>query len=211
LVNARRTRYRDGVSYRSRVPLLLASDEERDQQVLLLRDAVVGGRLTLEEFSDRVGQAQVARTNRELAELTADLPAGMPPMPGPPPERHTALCSRLVRRGPWELPGRSHWRSLFGTIELDLRRARLVGQEIELRVFNLFGTVSVIVPAGVEVAIEGGGWFSSQVFETSARRPPAGAPRLRIRTSGPGGTLYVRSSSRRGIARVLDKLDRLLA
>jgi hypothetical protein len=188
----------------------LASDGERDEQIVLLRDAVVRGRLTLEEFSDRVGLAQTARTNRELAALSADLPAGSPMLPEVPAVKHTAAFSKLVRRGPWELPGRSHWRALFGTIVLDLRRARLVGEEIELRVINWFGTVTVIVPAGVDVAIEGGGLFASQVYEPSVRRPPAGAPRLRIRASGPGGTLYVRSSGRRGLAKVLDKLERLL-
>ena len=40
----------------------------------MLRRAVVDGRLTLEEFSDRVGLAQVARTDQDLAVLGSDLP-----------------------------------------------------------------------------------------------------------------------------------------
>jgi hypothetical protein len=38
-------------------PALRASDAEREQGIALLRGAVVEGRLTLEEFSDRVGKA----------------------------------------------------------------------------------------------------------------------------------------------------------
>jgi hypothetical protein len=39
-------------------PPILASDAEREHSIVLLRDAVTSGRLTLEEFSDRVGRAQ---------------------------------------------------------------------------------------------------------------------------------------------------------
>jgi hypothetical protein len=42
-----------------------------------------------------------------------------------------------------------------------------------LEVYNLFGTVTVIVPDGVEVAVRGGGLFASQKIEA-----PSG-PRLR--------------------------------
>jgi hypothetical protein len=174
---------------------ILASDAEREHSVVLLRDAVTSGRLTLEEFSDRVGHAQLARTDRELAALTVDLPAHAPaPSPAPAVVKHRALCSRLERRGAWELPPRSSWRSLFGTIVLDLREARMEGPEVELEIYNLFGTVTVIAPPGVAVDVSGGGAFASQVLEPQPWQPPPGAPRLRIRASGPGGTLYVRSS-----------------
>ena len=177
----------------SNLPAIRVSDEERERSIVLLRDAVVTGRLTLEEFSDRVGRAQVARTERDLAELTIDLPAQAPPPAVITQTRHRALCSKLVRRGSWEIPERSAWRALFGTIVLDLREARLAGPEVELDIYNLFGTVTVLVPAGVQLAVEGGGAFASQVIEPPSRPPPAGAPRLRIRASGPGGTLLVRA------------------
>jgi Domain of unknown function (DUF1707) len=180
----------------------LASDAEREQSIVLLRDAVTSGRLTLEEFSDRVGRAQVARTDRELAALTVDLPAVAPELPALAPVKHRALCSRLVRRGAWELPTRSSWRALCGTIVLDLRQARLPGPEVEMQIYNLCGTVTVIAPPGVAVDVQGGGVFASQVIEPPAFLPPPGAPRLRIDVSGPGGTLYVRSSEApRGLSR----------
>ena len=175
------------------LPAIRASDQERERSIVLLRDAVVSGRLTLEEFSERVGRAQLARTDRDLAELTVDLPAHAPVPAVITRAKHRALCSKLVRRGSWEMPERSSWRSLFGTIVLDLREARLAGPEVELDIYNLFGTVTVIVPAGVKLDVEGGGAFASQVIEPPSMSPPDGAPRLRIRASGPGGTLYVRA------------------
>jgi hypothetical protein len=174
---------------------ILASDAERERSIALLRDAVGEGRLTLEEFSERVGLAHAARTDQELARLADDLP-GDRAAAGPPAavsEEHRALCSHLVRSGPWSLPSHSSWRSIFGTIDLDLRQARLAGRETALEVYNLFGTVTVIVPEGVEVVVRGGGLFASQKIQSPERAPVAGGPRLTIETRGPGGTLHVRT------------------
>jgi hypothetical protein len=179
-------------------PAILAGDAEREHSSQLLSQAVVEGRLTLEEFSDRVGRAQGARTREELATLTRDLPAA-PAAPASSTElvaaqeRHVAFGSRLVRSGPWELAAVSEFRSIFGTITLDLSQARLAGAEVELQIFNLFGTVTVIVPESVDVSVSGGGMFASQVIQPHAAPPVAGAPKLRIKTRGPGGTLYVRT------------------
>ncbi|MGO9959904.1 MAG: DUF1707 domain-containing protein [Solirubrobacteraceae bacterium] len=174
---------------------ILASDAERERSIALLRDAVGEGRLTLEEFGERVGLAQSARTDQELARLGRDLP-GDPAAASPPAavsEEHRAFCSHLVRTGPWSLPPHSSWRSIFGTIDLDLRQARLAGPETALEVYNLFGTVTVIVPEGVEVVVRGGGLFASQKIESPERPPIASGPRLTIDTRGPGGTLHVRT------------------
>jgi hypothetical protein len=184
-------------------PAILAGDAEREHSTELLSRAVVEGRLTLEEFSDRVERAQAARTREELATLTQDLPAA-PPAPAPASstevvsaqQRHVAFCSRLVRSGPWELAARSEFRSIFGTITLDLSQARLESSQVELQIFNLFGTVTVVVPENVDVSVTGGGMFASQVIEPHTARPVPGAPKLRINARGPGGTLYVRAKSK---------------
>jgi hypothetical protein len=193
-----------------RPPAVLASDTERDQSVELLRSAVVEGRLTLEEFTERVELAQAARTDLELAALSRDLPANQPAARAPsaaadatPGERHRAFCSRISRSGPWSLPAHGSYSSIFGTIDLDLRQARLTADVTDLDVFNLFGTVTVIVPEGVEVSVDGGGLFASQVIDSPQVPPVRDAPQLRIHASGPGGTLYVRSKPPAG---TLEKL-----
>jgi Domain of unknown function (DUF1707)/Cell wall-active antibiotics response 4TMS YvqF len=173
---------------------MLASDAERDDVVLHLREAVGEGRLTLEEFSDRVDLVHASRTHGELEVITRDLPALVgPSVPAPAAQQHRAVCSHLVRQGPWALPASSSWRSVFGTIDLDLRQARLSGNETTMAIYNLFGTVTVIVPRGVEVVISGGGLFASQKVESPEHAPGPGAPRLLIECHGPGGTLHVRS------------------
>lgn len=172
---------------------ILASDAEREQTVTRLRDAVGEGRLTLEEFTERIGAVQLARTDQELAALSGDLPAAPVPVAGGEPDMYRAICSHLVREGPWSLPARSRWRSLFGTIDLDLHQARLSASDSELAIHNVFGTVTVIVPEGLEVVVRGGGLFASQKIESPERAPSPGGPRLVIEASGPGGTLHVRS------------------
>jgi len=180
-------------------PAILASDAERESALSLLRGAAVEGRLTLEEFSDRVDRVHHARTDHDLAAITVDLPGPLAAPAGgdPAPVQFRATMSRLVRSGSWELPAHSAWRSLFGTIDLDLREVRLPGPEAELAIFNLFGTVTIRVPPGVAVEVQGGGAFASQVIDPPSWAAPAGAPRLRIRVKGPGGTLYVRSAKPR--------------
>jgi Domain of unknown function (DUF1707) len=58
---------------------LRASDAERDRTVKLLNQHVVEGRLTQEEFTERVEAALAARTRGELDALLVDLPASPPP------------------------------------------------------------------------------------------------------------------------------------
>jgi hypothetical protein len=177
-------------------PAIRAGDQDRDHSIERLGTAVAEGRLTLEEFSDRVGHAQTARTREELAVLTNDLPvpaAATVPAAVHPSARHVAFCSKLVRSGSWALPARSSFRSIFGTINLDLSQARLAASEVEIDVFNLFGTVTLVVPEGVDVSVVGGGMFASQVIQPPSAPPVPGAPRLLVNLRGPGGTVYVRS------------------
>ena len=66
-----------------------ASDADRDRTIEVLKAGFAEGRLTREEFAERQDRALVARTYRELAPLTADLPAGphSVPLPRPYPVR----------------------------------------------------------------------------------------------------------------------------
>jgi Domain of unknown function (DUF1707)/2TM domain len=62
--------------------LLRASDADRERVVRLLRDAHAEGRLTAEEFDERLDRAYAARTYADLDGLTGDLP--IPPRPATP-------------------------------------------------------------------------------------------------------------------------------
>jgi len=62
-----------------------ASDDDRQRVVLALERHTAAGRLTLDEYADRVDRALAARTRGQLAEVTADLPAE--PDPAGPGDR----------------------------------------------------------------------------------------------------------------------------
>jgi hypothetical protein len=56
-------------------PDLRASDEQRDRAAAEIREHYAAGRLTEDEFTERLDSIYKARTQGELAELRRDLPA----------------------------------------------------------------------------------------------------------------------------------------
>jgi exonuclease VII large subunit len=56
-------------------PRLRASDDDRDRTASLLREHHAAGRLTVEEFQERLDAAYEAKTLGQLQELLADLPS----------------------------------------------------------------------------------------------------------------------------------------
>jgi hypothetical protein len=75
-------------------PELRIADADRDRAVDRLRAAASEGRLDPEELEERVAQALAARTQGELDQLTADLPA--PHVPAPRPDRSLVLRGRAA-------------------------------------------------------------------------------------------------------------------
>ena len=56
-----------------------AASADRERAVDVLKAGFAEGRLTQDEYNDRMGRAYAARTYGELTALTADLPAGVVP------------------------------------------------------------------------------------------------------------------------------------
>ena len=176
-------------------PDIRATDDDRERAAVALADASAAGSLTFEELAERVGRAHAARTRAELAVLTADLPAAVPPSVPAAPVRHRAIASRLSLRGHWTLPPRPSFLCLAGTLEIDLREVSGAGPALDLELTNWFGTVTVVVPEGTRVELDPGG--ISATHDVRAGGPPApGAPTVRLRTRGGFGTTRVRSRPR---------------
>src|SRR4051795_828923 len=111
---------------RPRVPRMdvRASDAERDATVDRLREAAAEGRLTLEELTDRIESAANAVMRSELVPLTSDLPATAPVGVAMQPAAVRGIGD-VKRSGPWTVPAENSFRTWFGHIKLDLRRARI--------------------------------------------------------------------------------------
>ena len=135
------------------------SDAERDQTVEWLRDDLLAGRLTLEEFSERVDQAYAARIRADLQQLRLGLPSPEQ-LPGGRSDRRAtrltgALFGKVVKRGRIKLRRWTVAGGAFCDVDLDLRQAEVQAQRTKLVVFVGLGNVDVYVPENVNVTVSG--------------------------------------------------------
>jgi hypothetical protein len=141
----------DDASYR-------VSDAQREHAVVVLREHLLAGRLTLEEFSERVEAALRARVGAELAAVQEDLPHVFAEASGSSrkPARITAaVLGRVVRRGRLRLRRWTLATSAFGDLDLDLREATIDQPHTAVTVLAVFGNADIYVPEGVSVDVSG--------------------------------------------------------
>ncbi len=141
-------------------PELRASHEDRDRAVEILRVAAGDGRLTAAELDERIEAALTARTTGELAELTADLPAG--PGPAEPVTPQAKDVVRLdyhggnaARRGRWTVPARMEIRAVGGTVKLDLTDAVITHSRLQIQAYVRGGALVLVTRPGIEVDTDG--------------------------------------------------------
>lgn len=77
-------------------PSIRASDADRERVVEILRQNNVEGRLTSDEFEERMSAAYAAKTMGALAELTTDLPVDL--------AAHSRHQAELARRKAAQVP-----------------------------------------------------------------------------------------------------------
>jgi len=86
-------------------PGIRASDEDRSRTAAALGEHYAAGRLTLEEFQERLDKTYAAATLGELDRLMADLPgtdlSRLPERRAPAPVQVPAGGSALARRAAW--------------------------------------------------------------------------------------------------------------
>ncbi|WP_323446302.1 DUF1707 SHOCT-like domain-containing protein [Streptomyces yaizuensis] len=177
-----------------------ASDSERERIAERLREAVAEGRLTMEEFDERLDATYRARTHGELEPLVRDLPApagagSVEPLPssvpavggwqgrigGTPTSRFGfAFWGGFGRKGTWTAPRRFTAVTLMGGGELDLRDARFEEREIVIRCFTVMGGMSVIVPPELTVDVTGAGFMGGFGESGVDAEPDPAAPRVRV-------------------------------
>lgn len=148
-------------------PRLVALHRERQLARDHLADGYAKGYLEAAELERRLESAERATTIAELRALTEDLVvhptaagamvaagrADLAPVVAPAELRLSAVFSESRHSGPW-IPARvTHVRSLFASMKLDLREARLAPGLTELRLAVTFGDLEIIVPPGLSVQV----------------------------------------------------------
>jgi hypothetical protein len=100
-------------------PHLRAADSDRAAVATVLGRHMAAGRLTVDEYDERLASTYAARTYGELDELTADLPTSDRPRAAEPVRREdphpVRACGPVP--GPWNWGGHagSSWRSWLST------------------------------------------------------------------------------------------------
>jgi hypothetical protein len=175
------------------LPAIRASDAEREQAVARLREASVEGRLTLEEFTERMTIAYDARTHAELEQLVRDLPAHASPERQAPKRRWIiSLMGNSSRRGRWRVGERTFVISAMGNATVDLRDAILAGPEVSIHVLCSMGNMTIVVPEGVDVELSAIPLMGNRMDQTRSEFKP-GAPLVRISGVVSMGNLFVRT------------------
>lgn len=164
-----------------------ASDAERDATIERLSAAAGDGRLTLEEFSQRMDKASSARTRAELERLVADLPADADGTPGAVAARAPGPASwnvwpigGLKIRGPWRMERHVVVVSLIGGANLDLSQAELAAPEVTLTQVSVLGGTRITVPPGVRVDRSGFSLIGGTRVG-GGPQPGPGAPTIHVR------------------------------
>ena len=169
-----------------------ASDAEREQAIVRLREASAEGRLTFDELADRAALAYRAQSHADLARLTDDLPVAAAPASRRKPVRWTfALIGDTKRRGRWRLASRTAVVMGIGDCELDLRQAELDGDDVTVTVVGLISDTTIVVPRHVDVELSGFFLIGDRSVTDSQEELPPAAPRVHVRTFGLIGDLKV--------------------
>lgn len=191
-----------------------ASDAERDATVGRLSAATGDGRLTLEEFSQRMEQASTARTRAELDRLVADLPADAPAAGAQAaggaaagPSWHVSPVGGLKVDGPWRMDRHVIVVSIVGGARLDLSQAQLAAPEVTVTKVSLVGGVRLWVPAGIRVEASGFRLIGGTRFY-GGPEPGPGAPTVHIRAFGLVGGVRIQHDGPPGQLRADRRSDR---
>ncbi|WP_395310127.1 DUF1707 domain-containing protein [Mycobacterium sp. AMU20-3851] len=177
-----------------------AGDAERIQVAQLLTDAAAQGRLTTDEYEQRLAKAYAATTHGDLARLSVDLPdfaatTSSGPRTPAPSTVLLAILSGFERRGRWNVPKRLTAFALFGGGVIDLRYADFTSPEVDIRSISIFGGQTILVPPEVNVAIRGHGVMGS--FDHVSEQGTPGAPCVTVRGFSLWGSVGVKRKKRK--------------
>ena len=157
-------------------PDLRIGDAEREAAAASLREHYAQGRLTLGEFNERLDAVFAATTQRQLSQLTRDLPHG-PGGAAPRPVTVASGGSGRDRRDEWsgsQPPPRFHLGLL--PVILAAVAAWLIVADLHLRVFPWPGKVAIFL--AILAAIRG---LMRRVFGLGRPRVYRGCGRGRAR------------------------------
>lgn len=192
-------------------PEVRLSHAEREAYVERLKTAQDEGRITLDEFEERVGRVYAAKVGSEIGDVLDDLPALQPPPPAGPPTTSTddtvdvhatarrarwmvSIFGARKNTGRWTPGAPSRTFTMMGSQTLDL--TEVDAQEVDIQAFTLIGETRIIVPPGATVEMTG----FILIGETANKMrnyEGQSTMRVRVRSFGAIGECVVRTPGKR--------------
>jgi hypothetical protein len=197
----------------ARPPALVLTPAARDEAIERLQDHYARNDLEVEDFERRVELAENASTRDQLEAALAGLPVSdaeaLVPAErsGQLTTRVSALLSSQQRRGRWKVPSRVVVNATLGSVELDLVDAEVTG-EVDLEIKARLGSVTVVVPEGLGLEVEGSAVLGS--FDHLVQDPASARDRRRVRIRGSAVLGSVEILVRKKSSGILTKLKELL-
>ncbi len=180
---------------------VVVGDPEREHAAGVLQRVCGEGRITLEEFTVRVGAVWAADRRSEIDRALDGVAVHQPPtVPQLEPEsRIVNVLGETRRAGRWRLPRRLRVVNVLGETKLDLREAALSPDVLEARLVEItgrcvLGEVTITVPEGIEVEVAGGTILGSRKLNLSPVPRQAGTPVVRIHLHVFLGEVKIRSA-----------------
>ena len=189
------------------------NENERERVIDRLTAAYASNALTVEEFERRVESANKSDDAARLRELLTDLPretADAPPVPAradrdaaylinrgrvPKKDEFAAIFSSAERVGTWTAALRFEAAAIFGSGHIDLRNALIPREGMKIEAAGIFGSLSIVVPEGVNLRVRNFSIFGSATGGGSVPGDPD-APTIEIEAVGIFGSCAVKVSRR---------------
>jgi class 3 adenylate cyclase len=195
------------------------SDKDRERVIEVLKRSCSDGRLTLDEFSERVDAAYRAVSLGDVPPILEDLPhpfgsdfAGVldgetghsmvPTAPLVPDTTSGRSVTRWTvsimggsqRKGRWRLREKTNAIAIMGGCHLDMRNAEVEGPSVTINAIAMMGGIEIIVPEGIEVELGGIAIMGGKDARRLKDVPPIpGSPTVRVRAFAFWGGVSVRN------------------
>jgi hypothetical protein len=177
------------------VPVVRASDHDREAAAEQLRTAVSDGRLDLVELDERLSAVYQARTRAELATVTADLE----PVTDAKPLTLQTKSGSMRRTGQWTVPTEIIAEVTSGSIKLDFTQARVRHRVVVVRATAKSGSVVLVVPHGWAVVMDDASSGSGSVANKVSGEVSTARHVVRVSGSVGSGVIRARYPRRRFI------------
>ena len=185
-----------------------AADTDRERVLELLKERVADGSLTLDEFAARVDTTLVARTQRDLDVIVADLRAPATTSTARRPKKLrrwvVSIMAGAQTKGRWRCGSQVNALAIMGGCQIDLRGAEILADEVHITAVAIMGGIEITVPEGIGVTMDGLPIMGGRGMRVKDVPPLPGSPHIYVHAFPIMGGVQVKSGRRHGAPRQVD-------